>query len=145
MPGICYDPKKKSTNTNGRKGTNGWRLQKFSACNFMSLEHKMSGTLRPRVEPSQTAKFRFFFKKGFYQSLASSCWAEFFEWLFVTTDDKVGVNLTLISAGNSVTAVFYVCKIAPMDILANLPAYTGGGLQSKTFQIWGSSHERQTN
>lgn len=39
----------------------------------------------------------------------------------------------------------YADFIMDMHILAKLQAYTGGGLKSKTFQIWGSSQERQTN
>lgn len=75
--------------------------------------------------PSPTANL-WFCEKSF-SSPDSTHWAEFFPRLSVTTADKGNVNLMLISAGYSITAVFYAYKIALIDILANLVAPGGRG------------------
>lgn len=70
--------------------------------------------------------------------------------LSAITEDNSSVNLQLISADVSIIVMFScLCKkkivLMDMRILANLQACTREGLQSKTFQIWGSSQEKQTN
>lgn len=103
----------------------------------------MSGTASAGIrELSQTANLRFLKSSPQQPCLCSHS-------LSVTTEDKGGVGLTPIPASSFSAVVFYVRKKMHLETyLENSWAHTGGQEEAhnlKTFQIWGSSHERQTN
>lgn len=89
-------------------------------------EHKMSNT-------SQIANdffFPFLRGQGKFQIIYfSTCCAELFKTVSVTTADKDNVNVMLISTGCSVTSVFHPCKFALVNTSVNVEAEWGGGLK----------------
>lgn len=88
----------------------------------------------------------------FQQALLSSCcvtesslWCSQFIQRSSLQKSETFVNVRPLSA--SLTEAASICTKLNLwiSILASLHSHTGGGSQCKTFQTWGSSHERQTN
>lgn len=100
----------------------------------------MSGTASASVrEPSQTANLRFLKSSAQQPCLCSHSPS-------VTTEDKGGVGLTPIPASSFSAVVFDVSKKMHLrTYLRTRGRILEGAYNLKTFQIWDSSHERQTN